>query len=162
MLKAVQLKESTRISMATTPNQKRRRAQRTQAFVETLTQRFPACFTRNRDNVRPLAIGIEKAIRSRLEKDDATEPVPGWLIRQALARYTRTPAYLAAVMAGGDRIDLDGNPVEPVTEAAIEHASARRAEQKARAAERRRQQAEAKAERERSEKLQRLADRFNQ
>jgi ProP effector len=162
MLDSGQLQESMRVTMATTPNQKRRRAQRTQAFVETLTQRFPQCFTTQRDAVRPLAIGIEKAIRSRLDADDTTDPVPGWLIRQALARYTRTPAYLAAVMTGGDRIDLDGNPVEPVSEAAIKHARARRAEQKARAAERRRQQAAAKAERERSEKLQRLADHFNQ
>ncbi len=146
--------------MSNTSNQKRRRAERTRAFIEELIQRFPACFSADAAAVRPLAIGIEKELKKALaaEGDDAP---PGWLIRQALARYTRAPAYLAAIMAGGDRIDLEGKAVEPVTESAIAHAKERRAEQKAQAAERRRQRAEQAAEKRQQEKLQRLADHFN-
>ncbi len=147
--------------MSNTSNQKRRRAERTRAFIEELIKRFPACFTADAKAVRPLAIGIEKELKKALAVDGDNAP-PGWLIRQALARYTRSPAYLAAVMAGGDRIDLQGATVEPVSESAIEHARERRAEQKARAAERRRQKAEEAAEKRQQEKLQRLADHFNQ
>lgn len=148
--------------MSSTSNQKRRRAERTRAFIDELILRFPACFSADAQSIRPLAIGIEKELKKALA-DDATETAPpGWLIRQALARYTRSPAYLAAMMAGGDRIDLNGKPVEPVTDSAIEHARARRAEQKANAAERRRQRAEAAAAQRQQEKLQRLADHFNE
>jgi ProP effector len=105
---------------------------------------------------------IEKAIRTSLDADDTAEPTPSWLIRQALARYTRAPAYLEAIIAGADRIDLNGEVVEPVTQAAITQAKTQRDEQKARAAERRRAHAEAAAEQKRREKLEKLADRFNQ
>lgn len=147
--------------MSNTSNQKRRRAERTRAFIEELIERFPACFSADAAAIRPLAIGIEKELKKSLAADGEAAP-PGWLIRQALARYTRSPAYLAAIIAGGDRINLAGEPVEPVTENAIEHARERRAEQKARAAERRRQRAEEAAEKRQQEKLQRLADHFNQ
>lgn len=148
--------------MSNTPNQKRRRAERTNAFIQTLIQRYPQCFCAERANIRPLAIGIEKAIRTSLDADDTAEPTPSWLIRQALARYTRAPAYLEAIIAGADRIDLNGEVVEPVTQAAITQAKTQRDEQKARAAERRRAHAEAAAEQKRREKLEKLADRFNQ
>jgi ProP effector len=103
-----------------------------------------------------------ESIRTSLDADDTAEPTPSWLIRQALARYTRAPAYLEAIIAGADRIDLNGEVVEPVTQAAITQAKTQRDEQKARAAERRRAHAEAAAEQKRREKLEKLADRFNQ
>ena len=148
--------------MSNTASQKRRRAERTRAFIEELIRRFPDCFSARRDAVRPLAIGIEKDIRQAFDGAAAEAPVPTWLIRQALARYTRSPAYLNAIIAGHDRINLAGERVEAVTESAIARAHEQRAEQKSRAAERRRQQAEAAAEQRRQEKLQQLADRFNQ
>ncbi|MDR9432481.1 MAG: ProQ/FinO family protein [Spiribacter sp.] len=148
--------------MANTLNQKRRRAERTSAFIDQLINDYPACFSAKRDQVRPLAIGIEKAIRQSLEQKPETKDTPSWLIRQALARYTRSPAYLEAIIAGAERIDLQGQSVEPVTEAAIERAKEQRAEQKARTAERRRAHAEAAAEEKRRAKLEQLAERFNQ
>ncbi len=149
-------------TMSNTPNQKHRRAQRTSAFIQVLIARYPDCFSTERAKIRPLAIGIEKAIRASLDADNADEPTPSWLIRQALARYTRSPAYLESIIAGTERIDLDGKIVEPVTEAAIEQAKTQRNEQKSRAAERRRVHAEAAAEQKRREKLEQLAERFNQ
>ncbi len=148
--------------MSNTPNQKRRRAERTQEFLTQLAEQFPLCFFQQRDAVRPLAIGIEKALIEALNSDNATTATPNWLIRQALARYTRSPAYLESIIAGHERIDLTGQSVEPVTEAAIARAQTQRAEQKTRSAERRRQHAQTAADQRRAEKLQRLADRFNQ
>ena len=124
--------------MSNTANQKRRRAERTRTFIDDLTGRFPACFTTRREDTRPLAIGIEKEIRKALDGADGESEIPTWLIRQALARYTRSPAYLNAIIAGHERINLSGETVEAVTESAIARAREQRAEQKARAAERRR------------------------
>ncbi len=147
--------------MANTLNQKRRRAERTRAFLGELQQRFPGCFSAKREAVRPIAIGIQTSLRKALDADPDLADTPNWLIRQALAQYTRSPAYLDAVIAGETRIDLDGQPVEPVTAEAIALAREQRSEQKARAAERRRARAEA-AETERQQaRLQQLADRFN-
>jgi len=148
--------------MSNSLNQKRRRAERTQAFLKDLQKRFPDCFAAQRKAVKPLAIGIQQALREALDAHPETAETPNWLIRQALARYTGSPAYLEAMVDGAERIDLTGNPVERVTDAAIEVAKTRREEQKARAAERKRQQAEAAAEARRQEKIQRLADHFNQ
>ena len=148
--------------MSNTANQRRRRAERTRAFIDELIKRFPACFTARRDDVRPLAIGIEKDIRKSLDDGDQASDVPTWLIRQALARYTRSPAYLNAIIAGHERINLAGETIEAVTEQAIARAREQRSEQKARAAERRRLRAEEAAEQRRRDRLQQLADRFNQ
>lgn len=150
------------LAMSNSDRQRQRRAERTREFLNELSQRYPACFARQRDRIRPLEIGIEKALRSDLDDPPADEPIPNWLIRQALARYTRAPAYLNAIIAGHDRINLQGEPVEAVTESAISRAREQRAEQKQRSAERKRQQAEEAEARQRQEKLEQLANRFNQ
>ena len=147
--------------MANTLNQKRRRAERTRAFLDVLCERFPACFSRQKASVKPLAIGIQTQLRKVLDADPALADTPNWLIRQALAHYTRSPAYLEAVIAGAERIDLEGNAVEPVTDAAIALARDRRAEQKARAAARRRERAAADAEKRHQARLEQLARHFN-
>ena len=147
--------------MSHSDRQRQRRAERTRAFIKELVRRYPDCFSQRRDRIRPLEIGIEKALRSALDQEAAADPVPNWLIRQALARYTRSPAYLEAIIAGHERINLDGEAVEPVTEAAVTRAREQRAEQKARAAARRQEQAEAAEARRRREKLEQLAERFN-
>ncbi|TVO61035.1 ProQ/FINO family protein [Spiribacter vilamensis] len=148
--------------MSNSIRQRQRRAERTRDFLKEMTQRYPACFTGNRDAIRPLEIGIEKALRAALDHDDGDQAAPNWLIRQALARYTRSPAYLNAIIAGHDRVNLQGEAVEAVTESAISRAREQRAEQKQRTAERKRQQAEEAEARKRQEKLSQLADRFNQ
>ncbi|AGY92330.1 hypothetical protein SPICUR_06830 [Spiribacter curvatus] len=148
--------------MSNSIRQRQRRAERTRDFLKELTQRYPACFSSQRDAIRPLEIGIEKALRAALDHDDGDQAAPNWLIRQALARYTRSPAYLNAIIAGHERINLQGEAVEAVTESAINRAHEQRAEQKQRSAERKRQKAEEAEARKRQEKLSQLAERFNQ
>ncbi|MCS4502671.1 RNA chaperone ProQ [wastewater metagenome] len=152
--------------MSNTPNQKRRRAERARDFLEVLIDRHPNALSRERDHVRPLAIGIQEALRADLDADGELDETPNWLLKQALARYTHSPAYLEAIIAGHRRVGLDGADAGAVTEEAVAHARTRRDEQKARAAERRRQ---ARKSRKRGDgqqnvqerKLQRLADKFN-
>lgn len=147
--------------MATTGNQKRKRAERTRAFLQELCEHFPQCFTADRAAVRPLAIGIQATLKAALSEHAALGETPAWLIRQALARYTGSPAYLQAIIEGKPRIDLQGETVEAVTPEAIAAAQERRTQQKAAATARRKAQAEAAAEERRAAKLNRLAEHFN-
>lgn len=150
--------------MSNTLNQKRRRAERARDFLERLIDRHPQCLARKRADVRPLAIGIQQAMRADLDADKDLAETPNWLLKQALARYTHAPAYLEAIIAGHRRVGLDGSDAGAVTQTAIEHAQARRQEQKQRAAERRRQR-KAKnpsADQLRERKLQRLAAKYNE
>lgn len=148
--------------MGTTLNQKRRRAERTRAFMQQLSELFPQCFTTDRAAVRPLAIGIQTSLRTALSEHATLAETPSWLVRQALARYTGSPAYLQSIIEGKARINLQGEEVEPVTTEAINAATQRRAQQKAAAAERRKAQAEAAAAERREAKLHQLAEHFNQ
>ena len=160
--------------MAGSENQKQRRAERTRAFLEQLMERYPDCFSNSPEAIRPLAIGIQHAIRADLVADPDQDEPPGWLVRQALARYTRQPAYLDATIEGRNRVNLDGSDAGAVTDEAVAYAQERREEQKARNAERRKaRQAEArrraKAAREKKpqrpspqpDKLDALARKFN-
>ena len=153
--------------MATTQNQKRQRAERTRAFLDQLKERYPACFASERDNVRPLAIGIQQHLREALANDPDLNETPGWLVRQALALYTRSPAYLEATIKGYNRINLDGSDAGEVSEEAVTYAKTRREEQKQRNAARRKQnQKPAKprkpsADERKQKKLEALARKFN-
>lgn len=159
--------------MANSETQKRERALRTRAFLDQLITRYPACFTGNADTIRPLAIGIQKTLRADLAKDEAFADTPGWLVRQALALYTRSPAYLEATLARRRRVDLDGSDAGEISDEALEFARTRREEQKKRQTERRKQNAEARKRRKpakpakpspeeiRQRKLEELAAKFN-
>lgn len=147
--------------MSNTPSQKQRRAERARDFVTELTRRFPECFTTDRRQVKPLAIGIQKELRAALDADPALAETPNWLVKQALARYTRSPAYLEAIMAGTPRIDLHGRPAGEVTDEARQHAGNQREAQKARAAERRRSREQSRQVERKQARLEKLADKFN-
>ena len=153
--------------MSATDNQKRDRARRSREFVEQLIERYPRCFSRNRDTIRPLAIGIQKPLREDLAADEAFRDTPGWLVRQALALYTRSPAYLEATLAGRPRVNLDGSDAGEVTEEAQRYARDRREEQKRRQAARKpknqhpRRAKRPSAEDMKQRKLEALASKFN-
>lgn len=103
--------------------EKRQRAAQARALLDALAQRYPACFTRDRDQVRPLAIGIQQKLRAELAGDDDLKETPGWMVRQALAIYTRSPAYFRAIIDKRPRINLDGSVAGEVTEQEQAHAS---------------------------------------
>jgi len=108
--------------MSTSSSQKLRRAQRARAFVDELVKRYPKTFSRDPKAISPLAIGTLEAVTKDLQMDPEWAETPKWLIRQSLAVYTRTPAYLRALADGKPRLNLDGSVAEDVSATAKQHA----------------------------------------
>jgi ProP effector len=75
---------------------------------------FPAAF--DPASPKPLKVGI------RLEIDVRLPELPKRGIRRALLHWCSQEPYLRAIVAGGRRIDLDGNPAGEVTESERSHA----------------------------------------
>src|SRR4051812_2983668 len=75
--------------------------------------------------VRPLAIGIDKNLASRMVVPDGISKIEADTQVQRAIRYlVRSYAYHRAVAAhGAMRHDIDGHPVEPVTSEQAKHAS---------------------------------------
>jgi hypothetical protein len=94
----------------TTPTQ----ANRTTAALELLamlTERYPEAFRHEDETPRPLAIGTG----ARLVAELGLEPD---LVNTAMRLYTRRHAYQQALaQPGAMRVDLTGQPTEPVTAA---------------------------------------------
>jgi hypothetical protein len=82
-----------------------------QTLARTLLARYPAAFRAEGAEVRPLKIGIDRDLQQALDVNPA-------VLRTVLGGYTRRRAYRAALAApGAMRVDLAGQPVEPVTAA---------------------------------------------
>lgn|GEM_PF-1059617 len=78
--------------------------------LELLITHWPAAF--NLDAPRPLAIGTDEMISA----DMCARGITGaGKIRAAVAMYTRRAIYLKALIAGGARYNLAGEPVGEVT-----------------------------------------------
>jgi ProP effector len=91
-----------------------RRAERvaaTQVVLKELMKRWPQMFAAHPLPVRPLATGIGRVIAAQLPTVSKT------LIHHAIAFWQRQrkTAYLQALIAGGPRYDLEGNPQGEVT-----------------------------------------------
>jgi ProP effector len=114
--------------------EKRKRAQQARELLSVLAARYPACFTRDAKTIRPLAIGIQQKLRAEIKADPAVQDTPGWLLRQALATYTRSPAYLNAIIERRPRIHLDGSTAGEVTDQEHAHSLERLEQQRARRA----------------------------
>ena len=79
-----------------------------QALAWILLARYPAAFQAEPTAVRPLKIGIDRDIQQALHADPT-------VLRAVLRGYTRRRAYCVALAApGAIRVDLDGDPIEPV------------------------------------------------
>jgi len=113
------------------------RAAQARTFLARLAEQYPACFTRDPNQIRPLAIGIQQKLRAELAQLPEFESPPGWLVRQSLALYTRSIAYLTAIVEKRPRINLDGSTASKVTDQEQEHARQQLEEIKARIASRR-------------------------
>lgn len=87
---------------------------------------LPAIFQVN--NIKPLKIGIHEDLISRFGVDptEANRRLKRWF-RMFVGHY----AYQLAVLNNTHRYDLDGNPVEPITEDARQYAHRRIADLKA-------------------------------
>lgn len=96
--------------------QDRKIAERIRAI---LVERFPAAFAPKGGEKRPLKIGIFKAIRAELSDISENE------LALALEDYTWGPTYIRGLIAGAERIGLDGNPAGVVTAHEADHAASR-------------------------------------
>jgi len=96
-----------------------------------LTKQFPDCFS-IKGNAKPLKIGIFEDLAKRLEDDDKVSKTR---LRTALRHYTNSWRYLYSVKTGTQRVNLDGEEVEAVTEEHQQHAEETLKESKAKVAE---------------------------
>lgn len=101
---------------------------------------------------QPLAIGIHKALTERFPDIDKGQ------VRTALHFHTRTTRYLKAVVEGAPRHDLDCNAASAVTAEQQAQAVVTLRERFKKGTERRKAEQEA---RQRQEKLEQLAQKFN-
>ena len=69
---------------------------------------------------RPLMIGIRKIIfeflRAHLDIQDCTNTVLNNLISEALEAHVAKPQYINGLVKFNERFDLDGNPVDAISE----------------------------------------------
>jgi ProP effector len=107
----------------------------------------------------PLAIGIDKQLIARIPGIDRK------VLRIALGMHTNSTRYLRRMAKATNRVDLDGNSKDEITEAHRTHAADVLKERAKKEAEQRKAQraaAEAEdAERKRTEKLNQLAAKFS-
>ncbi len=79
--------------------------------VKFLYKKYPKLFIKDRS--KPLKCGIEKDIFADLgDKPDATKR----MIKKALRHYVFSFPYMKATLDAKKRFDLEGNPVEDVTQ----------------------------------------------
>jgi ProP effector len=105
-----------------------------QAALQQLFDAYPDVFSR--DNVRPLKIGIQEDLI-------ADEKLARNRIKRALASYVRNPHYLRSLVAGADRVGLDGQPAGQVSEEEAAHAQAKLDEMRKQRRERQKQERDA-------------------
>ena len=86
--------------------------------VRDLVAAFPAAFSAEPRHVRPLAIGIRQQIYARCSFSHSHRSVG-----DALRRYTKCAAYLATIIEGAVRVDLDGATSGNVTAMEAAHAA---------------------------------------
>jgi len=91
-----------------------------EALQEIFFEKFPQTFFREPEKVRPIQKYVHKKLRRALDYEYTKDEVSA-----TLALYTQTPEYCRAVMEGGERIDLEGNPCGQVSEQHQEDAKAR-------------------------------------
>jgi ProP effector len=89
-------------------------------LIGKLAERFPAAFAINPRYRQPLKIGIHYDIAAALS--DTVTPRE---VSDALRMYTSSSRYLKALVAGADRVDLNGMPTGTVT---AEHADIAKAQ----------------------------------
>ena len=112
---------------------------------------------------RPLALGIHKIIIERMPEVDSAQ------LRLAMRMHTASTRYLKALLAAGERFDLDGNPAGEVTAEQREVAGTTLRERFKKQGERRKAaehalmeaQREQEAQQKRQEKLAQLAARLS-
>jgi sRNA-binding protein len=72
---------------------------------------FKAVWPQSFGAMKPLAVGIHRDVRAAMPE------LPATALGQAMRYHVGNPAYLSALaVPGAMRVDLDGSPVEPVSD----------------------------------------------
>ncbi len=101
-----------------------RKQQATRDAEDWLRSRWPQAFCAP----RPLAIGLGDSVKAAAAAEGRDMPS----LARAIRKHVGSRQYLDAVIApGSERIGLDGQVVEPVTDDAREHARQKQAQRKA-------------------------------
>lgn len=94
-----------------------RKEERDKVLVDWLSVKYPHTF--NPDDAKPLAIGIGKILL-----DELPEGITAENFHYAMKWYTRSIAYFKAVIKNTHRFNLQGEPVEEISEASKRYANA--------------------------------------
>jgi ProP effector len=97
-------------------------------MVDVLRERWPVIFAASDAELRPLAIGVFRDICIALDLAQTGRRT----LRCVLARYTNRTAYHEVVIAGRERIGLDGSDAGAPDASHVEHARAALADKEAR------------------------------
>ena len=89
-------------------------------LIRVLAERFPACFAVDPSYRQPLKLGIHVDILAQLSDTIAPRDLSA-----ALRIYVSNSKYLKSLVAGADRVDLNGMPAGTVT---AEHADIAKAQ----------------------------------
>ncbi len=95
----------------TGPSKREQEKQARRELLDTLRARWPQAFPRDYRQVRPLALGISRDIAAHLP----AQPLGRISNAIGIFQYLLGPAYFRAVLRGGPRYDLNGNPRGEVT-----------------------------------------------
>ncbi len=83
-------------------------------IIDWLIEHFPSAFFKNRNQIRPLKIGIFDDIIDFYERLESP-PFSKKALREALSYYSSSPAYLNCQKPNTARIDIYGNEIDEVT-----------------------------------------------
>src|SRR3546814_16850327 len=89
------------------------------ALLKQLSKKYPMVF--DRENTIPCALGIQRSIRGAIESGQIECSSPS-ITYVALRSWTRRNPYLRALVKGGERFNLRGEPEGEVTQDEIEQA----------------------------------------
>ena len=81
-----------------------------------LEDKYPKCFVKHGQIPKPIKIGVKEEIYNSLKKQ-YPDIVSRKVLTAHLAMYTASEEYLKCILVDGAmRVDLDGNPVEPISD----------------------------------------------
>ena len=84
---------------------------------ELLHSRFPNCFSKLNSNAKlPLKVGLVHDLLAVGVVDDNGDPLSHRRLKTAVNDYCTGPKYHLGILRNNHRVDLDGNPAQPVTE----------------------------------------------
>lgn len=102
----------------------KRHPNRRQAAYQQLQATFPQVFPQDDAELQPLALSIRDEVSAWIHGQGVDERAVR-AVRSAVQHHCSRQTYQQGVVAGGMRINLQGEPIEPVTPEGQAHAESR-------------------------------------